>query len=61
MKKSSDSTLEKKLDEAISLLKHLLALELAREGMPRSTIAKHLHVANATLGSMLKGVKANGG
>jgi hypothetical protein len=61
MKKESESALEKKLDEAIGLLKHLLALELAREGIPRSTIAKHIHVANAALGSMLKGVKNNGG
>lgn len=59
--RKADSTVEKKLDEAIVLLKHLLALELAREGMPRSTIAKHVGVATATVVAMLKGVKSNGG
>jgi hypothetical protein len=61
MTRDSESALEKKLDEAIAILKHLLALELAREGISRSAIAKHIRVANATLGTMLKGVKNNGG
>jgi hypothetical protein len=30
--------MEKKLDVAIGLLQHLLALELAREGEPQQTI-----------------------
>ncbi len=52
-------SVDEKLDQAIDLLKHLLALELAREGVPRSAIAKHIGVANATVGQMLKGVKKN--
>jgi len=54
-------TTDEKLDQAIDLLKHLLALELAREGVPRQAIAKHIGVATATVGDMLKGVKRNGG
>jgi transposase len=61
MPKAGRETVEEKLDKAIDLLKHLLALELAREGIPRKTIAKHIGVATATIGEMLKGVKKNGG
>jgi predicted transcriptional regulator len=57
MPKKRSMTTDEKLDQAIDLLKHLLALELAREGVPRQAIAKHLGVANATVGSLLKGVK----
>jgi predicted transcriptional regulator len=60
MPKSRDTTVEQKLDGAIVLLKHLLAIELAREGVGTQAIAKHLHVATATVVKMLKGVKRNG-
>jgi predicted transcriptional regulator len=50
-------SIDDKLDRAIVLLKHLLALELAREGVPRQAIAKHIGVATATVGDMLKGVR----
>lgn len=49
--------LEKKVDAAIGLMQHLLAIELAREGVPIQTIAKHLHLAKATVVAMLKGVQ----
>jgi len=60
MPKDRDAVLDEKLDKAINLLKHLLAVELAREGVSRQVIAKHIGVATATVGTMLKGVKKNG-
>ncbi|MEJ1967426.1 MAG: hypothetical protein WDN03_02125 [Rhizomicrobium sp.] len=60
MAKEAGSKLEQKLDTAIGLLQHLLALELAKGGVPQQEIAKHIHVANATVVKMLKGVKRNG-
>ena len=53
--KNSGTDLEGKLDMAIGLLQHLLALELAREGVPHQVIAKHRHMAKASVGTMLKG------
>jgi hypothetical protein len=61
MPKSRKLSTDEKLDKAIELLKHLLALELAREGVPRQTIAKHIGVATATVGGMLKGIRKNDG
>jgi predicted transcriptional regulator len=59
MPRNPNNTIEQKLDEAIGLLQHLLALELAREGVTQQVIAKHIHVAKATVVNMLKGVKKN--
>jgi hypothetical protein len=50
------TTADEKLDKVIDLLQHILAVELAREGVPRNSIAKHIGVANARAGQMLKGV-----
>jgi predicted transcriptional regulator len=58
--KGSDDGLQQKLDTAIGLLQHLLAIELAREGVPKQAIAKHLDVATATVVQMLKGAKRDG-
>lgn len=58
--KNGATNVEQKLDTAIGLLQHLLALELAREGVSQQTIAKHLHVATARVNAMLKGVKPRG-
>ncbi len=55
--KHRGTDLDKKLDMAIGLLQHLLALELAREGVPQQAIAKHLRLAKASVGKMLKGTK----
>lgn len=59
MNKNRNVTMDAKLDEAVGLLQHLLALELAREGVPQQAIAKHIHVAKAKVVKMLKGVKKN--
>jgi hypothetical protein len=45
MNDKRSNTVNEKLDEAVGLLQHLLALELAREGVPQQAIAKHIHVA----------------
>ena len=58
--KDNGMDLEKKLDTAIGLLQHLLALELAREGVPQQAIAKHLRVATASVSKMLKGTRRHG-
>ena len=48
---------EEKLDTVIALLQHLLALELAKSGVKQAVIAKHLHVATATVVKMMQGIK----
>jgi DNA-binding MarR family transcriptional regulator len=58
--KNGGTGLEQKLDTAIGLLQHLLVLELAREGIPQKAIAKHLCLAKASVGKMLKGTKRHG-
>lgn len=50
---------EKKLDVAIDLLQHLVALELYKSGVTQGEIAKKLHIAKATVNQMLQGVKKN--
>ena len=57
MLKNSNRTPEQKLDTIIDLLRHLLALELARGGLTQEAIGKHLHVAKATVVQMLRGIK----
>ena len=47
----------KKLDSLIELTQNLLALELAKNGVPMAEIGKRLHVATATVVKMLRGVK----
>lgn len=59
MTKSPGNSVEQKLDEAISLLQHLLVLELAREGVSQQEIAKHIHIAKSKVVTMLKGVRKN--
>ena len=58
--KDSGTSLEKKLDVAIGLLQHMLALELAREDVSQQAIAKHLRLATASVNKMLKGTKRHG-
>jgi len=57
MAKRTDTASEARIDTAIALLKHLLALELYKAGVSHAAIAKHLHVATATVVNMLKGVR----
>jgi hypothetical protein len=54
---SDTKATEEKLDIVIDLLKHLLAVELARSGVKQTVIAKHVHVATAKMGKMLQGVQ----
>lgn len=45
------------LETIIALLQHILALQLAGRGVTQAEIGKHVHVATATVGKMLKGVR----
>ena len=60
MRKHQDTVIEQKLDSVIDLLKHLVALELAKEGLSKQAIAKQISVAKATVVKMTRGVKRNG-
>ena len=57
MAKAPRPVVEQKLDEIIRLLKHLLAVELARTGMPKDAIGRNLKVAQADVVALLKGAK----
>lgn len=57
MAKDPSEVINQKLDTIIGLLQRLLALELARSGVPREKIAKHLRTAAAAVVGMLQGVK----
>jgi DNA-binding transcriptional regulator LsrR (DeoR family) len=57
MAKTFKLTPEGKIDLAIGLLQHLLAVELYTKGVKQDLIAKHLHVATAKVTKMLQGVK----
>jgi transcriptional regulator len=46
-----------KLDTAIGLLKHLVVLELARQGATQQAIAKHIRASKSSVVEMLKGTK----
>ncbi len=59
MPRNKNLTAEQKLDTIVGLLRHLLALELARSGLTKQAIGKRLHVATATVVKMLHGVKKN--
>lgn len=52
-----DDRVEQKLDTIIELLKHLVAVELARGGVPQAKIAKRVKLATATVNKMLQGIK----
>ena len=54
---ADDSRIEKKLDAITELLKHLIAIDLARGGVPQSEIAKRLKMSNTTINKMVKGVQ----
>jgi DNA-binding IclR family transcriptional regulator len=49
--------IEEKLDDVIELLKQLIAIELARGGVPQAQIAKRVKLATATVNKMLQGLK----
>ncbi|GMP01619.1 hypothetical protein [Bradyrhizobium sp. TM239] len=52
--------IEEQLDIVIELLRHMLALQLSEKGVKQLEIGKHLHVATATVGKLLNGVKHGG-
>jgi len=52
----SDDAICEKLDAIHATLQHILAIELAREGVNKAEIGKHLHVAKSTVVKMLKGI-----
>lgn len=56
MKNIENRTVDQKLDTLIDLMRQLVAIELVRAGVPRTEIAKRLHVATATVVEMLRGV-----
>lgn len=49
-----------KLDTIIELLKHILAIQLYRSGVPQDVIGKHLHIAKSSVVKMVKGAKKEG-
>lgn len=57
MGRNKQPELEAKLDAIIGLLQHILALQLAAAGVKQVEIGKHIHVATATVGKLLKGTK----
>jgi len=57
MSKDPSNVLAEKLDTAIALLKHLVVLELARQGATQQTIAKHIRASKSSVVEMLKGTK----
>jgi DNA-binding NarL/FixJ family response regulator len=46
-----------KVDTLIELVQQIVVLELVRSGVSQAQIGKRIHVATATVGKMLKGVK----
>jgi hypothetical protein len=47
---------DQRVDEAILLLKHLLAIELWRSGLTQAEIKARLGLGSGTVSDMLKGV-----
>jgi predicted transcriptional regulator len=56
MSDNNDTAIVKKLDAITTLLQQLVAIQLAREGVNKAEIGKHLHLAKSTVVKMLKGV-----
>lgn len=52
-----NKNLEDKLEQIAVTMKHILAIELYRNGIPQTDIAKHLRIATASVNKMLKGMK----
>ncbi len=57
MKRSKSKTIDQKLDVVVDLLRHLLVLELHKEGVIQDNICRQLHITKQTVVDMLKGVK----
>lgn len=52
----NSNSIERKLDVLIDLIRQLVALELARNGVNRTDIGKRFHVGKETINGMLKGI-----
>ncbi len=57
MAKEVTPGLEQKLDEVVRLLRCLVARDMARAGVTQEDIGKHLKIAKAEVGPMVKGVR----
>ena len=57
MAKVTPPAVEQKLDDVIRLLQCILARDLARSGVTQEAIGKHLRIAKAEVGPMVKGIK----
>ncbi len=55
-KKQVPDEISQKLDSIIDLLKQSLAIQLYKSGASKEVIGKHLHIAKASVVTMLKGV-----
>lgn len=53
--KTPDDVLNDKLDRITGLLQHLLAIELAKGGVNKTEIGKHLKIAKSSVVRMLRG------
>jgi transposase-like protein len=54
---AKDIPIDRKLDAIIELLKQMVAIELARNGVPQTAIAKRVKLATSTVNKMLQGIK----
>jgi predicted transcriptional regulator len=57
MAKEATPGMEQKLDEVVRLLRCLVARDMARAGVTQEDIGKHLKIAKAEVGPMVKGLK----
>ena len=57
MVKDRDELVIERLDKIVSLLQHLVVLQLAEKGLSHQAIGKHIHVAKASVGKMLKDIE----
>lgn len=56
-KKKAEHDTDQKLDTIIELLRRVLAVQLYKNGVSQADIGKHLHVAKAAVGNMVKGIR----
>jgi len=57
MSKKTTPTAEQQSEEIIRLLRCLVARDMARAGVTQEDIGKHLKIAKAEVGPMVKGTK----
>jgi predicted transcriptional regulator len=57
MAKTPPSPFEDTMNEMVRLLRTLVARDMARAGVTQEDIGKHLHVAKAEVGPMVRGIR----